>query len=41
MNTPKPGSTTALILAGGRGSCMGGADKGLQTEQRHPLACTR
>ena len=38
MNTPKPGSTTALILAGGRGSRMGGADKGLQTFNGTPLA---
>lgn len=38
MNTPKPGDTTALILAGGRGSRMGGADKGLQTFNGTPLA---
>ena len=34
--TPTP-PITALILAGGRGARMGGADKGLQTFQGRPL----
>jgi molybdenum cofactor guanylyltransferase len=33
-----PEAITGLILAGGRGSRMGGADKGLQTHQGLPLA---
>ena len=33
-----PEQITALILAGGRGSRMGGADKGLQTFNGLPLA---
>ncbi len=33
-----PGDITGLILAGGRGSRMGGADKGLQTFNGMPLA---
>ncbi len=36
MKTPH--DTTALILAGGRGSRMGGADKGLQNFNGTPLA---
>ena len=31
-------SITGLILAGGRGSRMGGVDKGLQSYQGMPLA---
>jgi molybdenum cofactor guanylyltransferase len=34
----EPGQITALILAGGRGSRMGGVDKGLQTYHGVPLA---
>lgn len=34
----EPKDTTALILAGGRGSRMGGADKGLQNFNGTPLA---
>ncbi len=34
----KPQDITALILAGGRGSRMGGIDKGLQTFNGKPLA---
>lgn len=37
MNTPTP-AITALILAGGRGSRMGGIDKGLQNFRGLPLA---
>jgi molybdopterin-guanine dinucleotide biosynthesis protein A len=33
-----PDDITGLILAGGRGSRMGGVDKGLQTHQGMPLA---
>ncbi|WP_333708253.1 molybdenum cofactor guanylyltransferase MobA [Tepidimonas ignava] len=35
---PQPGALTGLVLAGGRGSRMGGADKGLQTLHGMPLA---
>jgi molybdopterin-guanine dinucleotide biosynthesis protein A, proteobacterial len=35
---PKPTDITGLILAGGRGSRMDGADKGLQTLNGMPLA---
>ena len=35
---PTPHSVTGLVLAGGRGSRMGGADKGLQTFRGTPLA---
>ncbi len=34
----RPGEVTGLVLAGGRGSRMGGADKGLLTLQGVPLA---
>ena len=34
----QPGDITALLLAGGRGSRMGGVDKGLQPFQGQPLA---
>jgi molybdopterin-guanine dinucleotide biosynthesis protein A len=34
----QPGEVTALILAGGRGSRMGGIDKGLQAFQGLPMA---
>lgn len=37
-NLPTPHSVTALVLAGGRGSRMAGADKGLQTFRGTPLA---
>lgn len=37
MNTPTP-AITAMILAGGRGSRMGGIDKGLQNFRGLPLA---
>jgi molybdopterin-guanine dinucleotide biosynthesis protein A len=33
-----PMQVTGVVLAGGRGSRMGGADKGLQKFQGHPLA---
>lgn len=36
--TIQPGDITALVLAGGRGSRMGGVDKGLQTFNGTPLA---
>ncbi len=35
---PTPGHTTGLVLAGGRGTRMGGVDKGLQAHQGVPLA---
>jgi molybdopterin-guanine dinucleotide biosynthesis protein A len=38
MNTIDPHDITGLILAGGRGSRMGGVDKGLQNHQGLPLA---
>jgi molybdenum cofactor guanylyltransferase len=39
MSTPiDPAQITGLILAGGRGSRMGGVDKGLQNHQGMPLA---
>lgn len=38
QSTPTPRSVTGLVLAGGRGSRMGGADKGLQTFRGTPLA---
>jgi molybdopterin-guanine dinucleotide biosynthesis protein A len=38
MHTLEPGSISALILAGGRGSRMGGVDKGLQNFNGLPLA---
>ena len=34
----RPGDITGLVLAGGRGTRMGGADKGLQLHQGMPLA---
>ncbi len=34
----EPGDITGLVLAGGRGSRMGGIDKGLQTHRGVPLA---
>ena len=37
MNTPQA-AITGLILAGGRGSRMGGIDKGLQNFRGLPLA---
>lgn len=36
--SPTPHSVTGLVLAGGRGSRMGGADKGLQAFRGTPLA---
>ena len=36
--TPSPEEITAVILAGGRGSRMGGVDKGLQSFRGMPLA---
>ena len=38
MNPIQPGQITALVLAGGRGSRMGGVDKGLQNFNGTPLA---
>jgi len=38
MNAIEPRQITALVLAGGRGSRMGGVDKGLQNFQGTPLA---
>jgi molybdenum cofactor guanylyltransferase len=42
LNSPKPAiapqDITGLILAGGRGSRMGGVDKGLQSHQGMPMA---
>lgn len=38
MHTLGPGAISALILAGGRGSRMGGVDKGLQNFNGLPLA---
>ncbi|OYU98069.1 MAG: molybdenum cofactor guanylyltransferase MobA [Burkholderiales bacterium PBB5] len=38
MSTIDPQDITGLILAGGRGSRMGGVDKGLQNHQGLPLA---
>lgn len=38
MNVIAPQDITALVLAGGRGSRMGGTDKGLQKIQGTPLA---
>jgi len=38
MNAIDPQDITGLILAGGRGSRMGGVDKGLQNHQGLPLA---
>ena len=38
MNTIDPQDITGLILAGGRGSRMGGVDKGLENHQGLPLA---
>ncbi|TSE31912.1 Molybdenum cofactor guanylyltransferase [Tepidimonas taiwanensis] len=35
---PQPGGVTGVVLAGGRGSRMGGVDKGLQPFQGAPLA---
>ena len=35
---PQPGGITGVVLAGGRGSRMGGVDKGLQTLRGAPLA---
>ncbi|TSE27294.1 Molybdenum cofactor guanylyltransferase [Tepidimonas sediminis] len=37
-SAPTPGGVTGLVLAGGRGSRMGGLDKGLQTFRGAPLA---
>jgi hypothetical protein len=36
-----PTDITGLILAGGRGSRMGGVDKGLQNHQGMPMASGR
>ena len=38
MTTIHPEQITGLILAGGRGSRMGGVDKGLQNHLGLPLA---
>jgi molybdenum cofactor guanylyltransferase len=38
MNPIEPGQITAVVLAGGRGSRMGGVDKGLQNFNGTPLA---
>jgi molybdenum cofactor guanylyltransferase len=38
MDTIARGSITGLVLAGGRGSRMGGVDKGLQAHRGMPLA---
>lgn len=38
MSVIAPGDITGLVLAGGRGSRMGGVDKGLQDFQGTPLA---
>lgn len=38
MSTIEPGQITAVVLAGGRGSRMGGVDKGLQKFRDTPLA---
>ncbi|WP_321794395.1 molybdenum cofactor guanylyltransferase MobA [Caballeronia sp. J97] len=38
LNTHSSSSVTALVLAGGRGSRMGGVDKGLQPFRGEPLA---
>ena len=37
MTVPSPSQITGLVLAGGRGSRMGGADKGLQRLRGRPL----
>lgn len=37
MQAPTPAQITGLVLAGGRGSRMGGIDKGLQLYQGRPL----
>ena len=38
MTTIAPSQITGLVLAGGRGSRMGGIDKGLQNHRGMPLA---
>ena len=38
MNLIPPEEITGLVLAGGRGSRMGGVDKGLQNHRGVPLA---
>lgn len=38
LNTHSSSDVTALVLAGGRGSRMGGVDKGMQTFRGEPLA---
>ena len=38
MNAPTPDQITGVVLAGGRGSRMGGVDKGLQNHLGMPLA---
>jgi len=38
MTAPSPSSITGLVLAGGRGTRMGGTDKGLVDWQGQPLA---
>ncbi|WP_439114340.1 molybdenum cofactor guanylyltransferase MobA [Hydrogenophaga sp.] len=38
MNSIQPNEITAIVLAGGRGSRMGGVDKGLQNFHGTPLA---
>ncbi len=37
LPAPTPGHTTGLVLAGGRGTRMGGVDKGLQPFQGRPM----
>lgn len=38
LHMPQPGDITGVVLAGGRGSRMGGVDKGLQAFKGHALA---
>ena len=38
MNAPTPDLITGLVLAGGRGTRMGGVDKGLQNHRGMPMA---
>jgi molybdopterin-guanine dinucleotide biosynthesis protein A len=37
MHTPRPADITGLVLCGGRGTRMGGVDKGLQLHRGQPL----